>query len=177
MHNENEIAEQLEAVVEEIVPVKEVIEDDVLVEDRPPVEVPVFKVGDAVKVRPGATYTTGGAIPANIVNSKLYVRQVQKNGNYGVGVQMVGRISGSVKPEDLVAYTTDVVVEKDFNPYLILINVDEVNIKSRPDETSKTLKTIHRNGLFTVVGENEGWGHLKIGGWIPLDSVIQLGKQ
>ena len=87
MHNENEIAEQIEAVVEEFVPVEEVIEDDVLVEDRPPVEVPVFKVGDAVKVRPGATYTTGGAIPANILNSKLYVRQVQKNGNYGIGVQ------------------------------------------------------------------------------------------
>ena len=176
MHNENEIAE-LEAVVEEIMPMEEVIEDDVLVEDRPPVEVPVFKVGDAVKVRPGATYTTGGAIPANILNSKLYVRQVQKNGNYGIGVQMTGRIAGSVKPEDLVVYTTDAITAADFKPYLVIVKEDGLEVKSRPEVGGKTLTTLHKDCLFTIIGEKNDWGHLKIGGWIPLDSTVTLNKQ
>ena len=41
-------------------------------------------------------------------------------------------------------------------------------------KNSKTLKTIRYNGLFTVIGEKDNWGHLKIGGWIPLYKVKKL---
>ena len=62
-----------------------------------------------------------------------------------------------------------------FKPYLILVKVDNLDIKSRPIESSNTLKTIHRDGLYTIIGEKNNWGHLKIGGWVPLDSVHKLG--
>ena len=149
----------------------EIIEDDVLVADRPKV---TFNIGDEVKLIPGATYASGGKIPDILFNTKLFVRQI-KNGNYSIGINTVGKISGSVKPEALVPYTKEIIADG-FEPYLILIKEDNLAIKSRPDHASKTLKTLGFNGLFTVVGEKDGWGHLKIGGWIPLDKVTKLAK-
>ena len=154
---------------------EEVIEDDVLVEDRPPVELPKFNIGDAVRLTPNATYLSGSAIPKEMFNSKLYIRQV-KNDSYAVGIKTTGRIAGSVKAEFVVPYVKEVeqIIAPEFNNYTISVRVSDLNVKSRPDVNSKTLKTIHLYGLYTVVGEKDNWGHLKIGGWIPLDSVKKL---
>lgn len=157
--------------IEEKIEEPEIEEDDELVESMV-IEAPIFKIGDAVKLIPGATYATGGAIPNNLFNSKLYVR-TSKNGNYGIGVKTTGRISGSVAAKYLVAYSEEIKAKPEIC-YLVLIKADSLDIKSRPDPSSKTLKTLHRNGLFTVVGEKNNWGHLKIGGWIPLEQVKKI---
>lgn len=164
------IAEELNIPV-----VEEIIEDDVLVEDKPATELPKFKMGDAVSLVSGAQYVSGGAIPANLFNNKIYIRTVKENG-YGIAAQMTGRISGTVAHKDVVAYVENAAIDnKPENVYIALIKDQEVDIKSRPDENSKTLKTLHRhNGLFTIVGEKDGWGHLKIGGWIPMSSYKKL---
>ncbi len=158
---------------EEEVVIDEIIEDDVLVEDRPPVEPLKFKIGNEVKLVPGATYDSGIAIPDSIINSKLYVRQI-KNGNYLIGLQMTGRILGSVKPENVIAYSAPMPVATDaIKPYLVFIQEDHLDLKSRPDVNAKTLKVLSKDGAFTVVDERDGWGHLKIGGWIPLDKTLR----
>ncbi len=168
-----------EIIVEEIkVPEEEeIIEDDELVENKPVNELPKFKMGDAVTLVPNAKYTSGGIIPANLFNNKLYIRTVKENG-YGISPQTTGRISGTVAHKDLIKYVENVqtVNNQPENIYFALIKDSEVNIKSRPDENSKTLKTIHRNGLFTIVGEKGDWGHLKIGGWIPMSSYKKIGE-
>lgn len=167
-----------EVIVEEIkVPEEEIIEDDELVENKPVNELPKFKMGDAVALVPNAKYTSGSPIPANLFNNKLYVRTVKENG-YGIAPQTTGRISGTVAHKDLIKYVENIqtVNNQPENIYLALIKDAEVNIKSRPDENSKTLKTIHRNGLYTVVGEKDDWGHLKIGGWIPMSSYKKIGE-
>ena len=150
-----------------------VIEDDELVENVV-IEAPTFKIGDAVKLVPGATYATGGVIPNNLFNNKLYVR-TSKNGNYGIGVKTTGRISGSVAAKYLVAYSEEIKVEPEIC-YIVLIKADTLDVKSRPVSDSRTLKTLHRGSIFTVIGEKDGWGHLKIGGWIPLDQVKRIGE-
>ena len=163
------IAEELNIPV-----VEEIIEDDVLVEDKPAPELPKFKMGDAVNLVPGAQYVSGGAIPASLFNNKIYIRTVKENG-YGIAAQTTGRIAGTVAHKDVVAYVENAVIDnKPENVYIALIKDQEVDIKSRPDENSKTLKTLHRNGLFTIVGEKNDWGHLKIGGWIPMSSYKKL---
>lgn len=153
---------------------EEIIEDDVLVENKPEIPVPVFHIGDEVKLIPGAKYASGGEIPKNLFNSKLYVRTV-KNGSYGIGIKTTGRIAGSVEGKNLIAYTKEVPAAEPEIKYLVLIKAEKLDIKSRPEENSKTLKTIHKGGLYTVIGEKNGWGHLKIGGWIPLDQVKKIG--
>lgn len=166
------VEEIVEPVVEETIEIPEpVIEDDVLVEDRPPVPVKTYKIGDEVTLKPGATYVNGAAIPTSMKNSKLYIRSIGEN-KYGISTKMSGRIPGAVKPEFIVDYLEP--KEDTSNHYLILVKVENLDIKSRPVENSKTLKTIHFNGLYTIVEEKDGWGHLKIGGWIPLDKVKKL---
>ena len=165
--------EEVVIITEEEIPVvEEVIEDDVLIEDRPTVVIPKFEIGDAVKLVAGAKYLSGGEIPANLFNSKLYVRTI-KNGNYGIAIKTSGRISGSVEGKYLTEYSTPKNETESEICYLVLVKASELDIKSRPTENSKTLKTIH-NGLFTVIDEKDNWGHLKIGGWIPLDKVKKI---
>lgn len=165
-----------ELVIEEIPIVVEdsTMEDDVLVEIKSTAS-NKFEIGDAVQLVPGAKFAAGGAIAKNLFDTKLYVRQIIDN-NYAVGIQPTGRIAGTVKPEALIPYSETVVVksENGMEPYLILVKTDNLDIKSRPVESSKTLKTIHFNGLYTIVDEKDGWGHMKIGGWIPLDKVKKI---
>jgi ribosomal protein L21E len=172
------VVEEVEVPVEENikieVPVEEIIEDDVLVEDRPPVEVRTYEIGDAVVIAKNAVNVAGNDLPDRYKGVKVYIRTI-KNGCYGFSINKTGRTSGFlVKPEYLTPYVENAVIKEEFHSYLMLVKVDELDIKSRPDETSKTLKTIHRDGLFTVVDEHNGWGHLKIGGWIPLDKVKRI---
>lgn len=170
------IAEEPVVIVEEPIIeniVEPVIEDDVLIEEQPAIKKPMLPVGAEVKVVPGAKYTSGIEVPDSILASKLYVRKV--NGNeYFVGLQKTGRILGALKAEDVVEYTAPVISKNIIKPYKVLITAEKVDIKSRPDNNAKTLKTIVYDSLFTVVDEKDGWAHLKIGGWIPLDTVIKL---
>lgn len=157
---------------------EEEFEDDVLVEDRAPVEVKTYNIGDIVMLTSNATDAAGNTIPSCYKNTKIYIRGI-KNGCYSFSTKPTGRTSGFlVKPEYIIPHTEKQIVEETFKPYLILVKVDKLDIKSKPMANSNTLKTIHYDGLYTVVGEKNGWGHLKIGGWIPLDDtkIIILAK-
>ena len=172
----DDIAEFLaEMETEEVISVEnEVIEDDVLVENRPVVEPRVYNIGDAVVLSANAVNAAGSSIPDRYKSVKVYIRSV-KNDCYGFSLNKTGRTSGFlVKSEYLTPYVENIAPKEEFKNYLVLIKADELNIKSKPDTASNTLKTIHRDGLFTIVGEHNGWGHLKIGGWIPLDQVRKL---
>jgi hypothetical protein len=133
------------------------------------------KIGDAVKLVPGAKFAAGGNIPTNLFNTKLYVRDI-KDGRYAIARRATGRIAGSVHPSSIRAYSeiVSLIDEEPFENYYISVNENSLDVKSKPTNNSKTLKTIYADDLYTVVGEKNGWGHLKIGGWIPLDKIKKI---
>jgi hypothetical protein len=173
------VVEEAAPVVEEVAPVIEeepVILAEVIVEDDEIKEVIIpkksgFEIGDEVKLVYGAKFASGKNIPEYLFNSKLYVRQI--NGEkYGIATKLNGTLVGTVNVKDLTGYVEEEVISAE--SYLALILADEVKIKSRPEESGKTLKTISKNGIFTVVDEKDGWAHLKIGGWIPMNSFKKI---
>ena len=57
----------------------------------------VFKVGDNVKLKPGATYYDGKTIPAWVFRQTLYIRSKEFNGGtYNVSLLRIGAITGRV---------------------------------------------------------------------------------
>ena len=62
-----------------------------------------FKVGDEVKLVPGAKYTSGGSIPSWVFNSKLYVREIQGD-NIVISTLKTGAVTGVVSKKYLSKY-------------------------------------------------------------------------
>lgn len=59
---------------------------------------------------------------------------------------------------------------KSFKPYTVKINTDVLNIRSEPSVSSTDVGNVHRDDVYTIVDESDGWGKLKSGaGWIRLD--------
>lgn len=53
-----------------------------------------FKVGDEVKLAANATYVSGVRVPTWVINSKLYVRELQDGGKIVFSTQKTGAITG-----------------------------------------------------------------------------------
>jgi hypothetical protein len=68
-----------------------------------PIDSP-YKVGDAVRILPGAKYASGGTIPAWVQKSKLYVRQIKDNGDLIISTKTTGAITGTIKIDDVTLY-------------------------------------------------------------------------
>lgn len=55
------------------------------------------------------------------------------------------------------------------NGYLVKIDCSVLNVRSQPNASSKINTTVKKGEVYTIVGENNGWGQLKSGaGWIKL---------
>ena len=72
-----------------------------------------FKVGDTVRLMEGATYTNGGKIATWIFNSKLYVRDIRKNGDIVFSTLKTGDVTGVVSPNYLVPYNKTAATPKE----------------------------------------------------------------
>ena len=129
-----------------------------------------FKKGDAVKLIPGATYSSGKAIPKWVFNMKLYVRDIRKNGEVVISTEKVGAVTGVVMGDKLVPYTSAVPVAPDFAPYLVRVTADVLNVRAGAGTSNKITTQVYKNEIYTIVGEQGKWGKLKSGaGWIHLD--------
>ena len=135
----------------------------------------VFKVGDTVRLVPGATYVGGGSIASYIFDKKLYIREVRKDGNYIISTLKTGAITGMVAPEAVVDYEgTAVVVQPNFEPYLVKITASALNVRAGAGTQYPIITQLRKNGVYTIVGENGKWGKLKTSGWISLDYTKKL---
>ena len=56
-----------------------------------------------------------------------------------------------------------------FQPYLVKVTVDALNIRKGPGTNYEKVGCIRTYGIYTIVEEKDGWGRLKSGaGWIKL---------
>ena len=128
-----------------------------------------FKVGDEVRLKNGATYTSGKAIPAWVFERKLYVREVRSNGSAVISTVASGAVTGVVNMEHLIAYDGKTSGSDEFTPYLVKINADVLNVRAGAGTGYKITTQVKKNQVYTIVGEKNGWGKLKSGaGWISL---------
>ncbi len=129
-----------------------------------------FKIGDTVKLIPGAVYVTGVQIPSWVFKSKLYVREIRTNGTIVISTQKTGAVTGVVNADDLVHYDTAQPAKPEFTPYLVRVNTDVLNVRAGAGTNYKITTQVRRNEVYTIVNENKKWGKLKSGaGWIHLD--------
>ena len=130
-----------------------------------------FKVGDAVKLVPGVTYSSGTAIPSWVFRSKLYVRDIRSNGDVVISTQKTGAVTGVVKPTSIVKYesSTSTPTAPSFTPYLVRIDTAVLNVRAGAGTNYKITTQVKKNEVYTIVGESGKWGKLKSGaGWIHL---------
>ena len=131
-----------------------------------------FKIGDAVKLISGATYSSGTAIPSWVFRNKLYVRDIRSNGDVVISTQKTGAVTGVVKPSSIVKYESSIStpVSPSFAPYLVRINTAVLNVRAGAGTNYKITTQVKKNEVYTIVGESGKWGKLKSGaGWIHLD--------
>ena len=61
-----------------------------------------INVGDKVKIKEGATYSNGAAIPKGVMASKLYVRSIRPNNkDYILSTVKSGPITGVINVKDI----------------------------------------------------------------------------
>ena len=132
-----------------------------------------FKVGDTVKLVEDATYSTGTKIPTWVFKYKLYVREILKNGTIVISTQRTGAVTGTVKPDAIVAFsasTTTNTPKPAFTPYLVRVTTAVLNVRAGAGTQFKITTQVKKNDIYTIVDEKNGWGKLKSGkGWISLD--------
>ena len=134
-----------------------------------------LKVGDAIKLLPGATYTSGKAIPAWVFKTKLYLREIRKStGSYVFSTQQTGDVTGVVDPKYVVAYDVPTGGSNSgntaFTSYLVKVTADVLNVRQKPSTSSPITTQVKKGGVFTIVAQDGKWGKLKSGaGWIHLD--------
>ena len=134
-----------------------------------------LKVGDAIRLLPGAVYTSGKAIPTWVFKSKLYLREIRSTtGSYVFSTQQTGAVTGVVDPKYVVAYDTPAAGSSSggstFTSYLVKITADVLNVRQTPSTNAKITTQVKKGGVFTIVDQNGKWGKLKSGaGWIHLD--------
>ena len=59
--------------------------------------------------------------------------------------------------------------------YRVKVMVDALNVRSAPSGNSLVVGRIHKDGVYTIVAVEGGWGKLKTGkGWINLEFVTQV---
>ena len=132
-----------------------------------------YKPGDEVKLISGATYITGKAVPNWVIKAKCYIRsEVRADGSVVFSTQKTGAITGVVKVDQLIPYTTETPTPAvpTFTPYLVRVTADVLNVRAGAGTSYRITTQVKKHEIYTIVAEKEKWGKLKSGaGWIHLD--------
>lgn len=125
-----------------------------------------IKVGDVITLDASATYTSGQTIPQWVFKSTLYAREIRSD-SIVFSTLKTGAITGVVAKKYVSKKANGTAV---FNPYLVIITTDVLNVRSGPGTSYKINTTVKKNEVYTIVSEQNGWGKLKSGaGWISLN--------
>lgn len=98
------------------------------------------------------------------------------NAESRVGVD--GQVTGWIDVVDAKAAasgTTAPASPATFTPYLVRVNTAVLNVRKGPSTNYAITTQICKNEVYTIVGEEDGWGKLKSGaGWISLAYTIKM---
>ena len=136
-----------------------------------------LKNGDAARLLPNATYIDGKAIPAWVINSKIFIRSDVNDNTDSVSISLskTGTITGVTKLSNLVKYTDEAPVDPNFESYIVQVTADVLNVRAGAGTNFKVNAQVHQHTLHTIVAENNGWGRLKNGsGWISLEFTRKI---
>lgn len=136
-----------------------------------------IKPGDKVKIVAGAVYTNGKVI-SDIIRAETWIVKAVNGSTVLIDKSVAG--GWSINSTVDAKYLT--VVSAAFEPYIIRVEVDALNIRLAPTTLATVVGTIRDRGAYTIVQEADGrgatrWGRLKSGaGWISLDYCRVLRK-
>ena len=136
-----------------------------------------FEVGSPVKIAEGAVWTTGKAVPAWVIKSKIYLRGYKSDTIASVSTLQTGAITGTIDVKYLKEYATNTTAsaESSFTPYIVRVTADSLNVRAGAGTKYKVTTIIKKNELYTIVDEKDGWGKWKSGaGWISLNYAKKL---
>ena len=132
----------------------------------------VLKVGQVVGLKADAKYASGASIPSWVFATKLYVREIRDDGKVVFSTVKTGPITGVVYANDLIPYEDNAIAATPtakFEPYLVKITADTLNVRAGAGTNYRINTQVKKNQVYTIVGEQSGWGKLKSGaGWIHL---------
>ena len=130
-------------------------------------------VGDEVHLVAGATYTNGQPIPAWVINSTLYVREV-RGSDIVFSTLKTGAVTGiaAAKYFKEASGSTSSSAPSS-SSYMVTVTASSLNIRSGPSTSYPVVGSIAKGGAYTIVEERSGWGLLKAysqkkNGWISL---------
>ena len=151
--------------------------EDVIVQEEEEIVITDFQIGDTVNLISGATYISGKVIPNWVFKTKLYVREIRKNGDVVISTQKSGAVTGVVASKYLTKQTTTTgtPVSPTFTPYLVRINTDVLNVRAGAGTGYKITTQVLNREIYTIIAESGKWGKLKSGaGWIHLDYTQKI---
>lgn len=138
----------------------------------------VLKVGQAVGLKADARYASGASIPSWVFATKLYVREIRDDGTVVFSTVKTGPITGVVYANDLIPYEGNAIAATPttkFEPYLVKITANTLNVRAGAGTNYRINTQVRKNQVYTIVGEQSGWGKLKSGaGWIYLDYTKKI---
>lgn len=147
----------------------------------------LFKDGDLVSIKAGATYYNGRPIPAWVLKQKWYVEGNSKTDRIVINKNEEGTnaICSPIHKKYLcleMAATHNTVKSSNKSnvPYLVKVTATPLNVRKGAGTNYAANGTIVNNGVYTIVEESVGqgaslWGKLKSGaGWISLDFVKKI---
>lgn len=137
------------------------------VETKPTTATSKFAVGDEVQVLEGATWSSGKSISSWVFKSKMYVRQINSNGDIVISTVKSGAVTGTINPKYLIAYGKTTVSAPKFTPYLVQITASRLNVRAGASTNDKVITTVKKGENYTVMEEKNGWGKISKG-WISL---------
>ena len=130
-----------------------------------------YKVGQNVRVVPGATYVTGTPVPNWVLKAKLYIREIYKNGDIVVSTGKKDALLGALHTFYLQPYTTPVTT---FDPYVVEI-INDTMVRTGPANNNTIVSSLKKHEMYTIISERQGWGKLKNGqGWINLSYTKKI---
>jgi hypothetical protein len=132
-----------------------------------------IKAGDTVKLAADATYYDGKAIPAWVKAQNWIVSSIK--GDRAVIDKNVAGTNSINSPVNIKflsvvgATVPTVTTSAPFQPYLVKVTADSLNIRKGSGTNTAIVGTITDHGVYTIIEEKDGFGKLKSGaGWIAL---------
>ena len=117
-----------------------------------------LKVGAVVTLTSDAKYADGSSIKDFVFKSKLYVREIRRDGNVVISTLQTGAITGVVHQKYLVVGVPKPKVR---------ITASLLNVREKASTASKVVDQIKRGSVYELLESEGKWGRISKG-WIYL---------